>query len=105
MDKLKSKPKDKEKVTQLPTMKEKEMELDSLLSAEEEAAYEKLDKKGMSDQGIVNPKELKEFGKDVYRGVKTKAKKVAEKVNAMIGKAKDNLEFKWNDFQNEDKKK
>jgi hypothetical protein len=89
MEKLKSKPKEKEKVKQLPSMKEKEAELDSLLSAEEKAAYERLEKQGMSDQGIVSPKELKEFGKDVYRGVKAKAKKVAEKVSAMIGKSKE----------------
>ena len=77
------------KLKQLPSMKEKEEELDSLLSAEEQAAYERLEKQGMSDQGIVSPKELKEFGKDVYRGVKAKAKKVAEKVSAMIGKSKE----------------
>ena len=52
-----------EEVTPLPTRKEKEMELDSLLSAEEQDAYEKLDKKGMSDQGIVSPKQLLEAQK------------------------------------------
>jgi TRAP-type C4-dicarboxylate transport system substrate-binding protein len=78
------------KLKQLPSMKEKEAELDSLLSAEEQAAYDRLEKQGMSDQGIVSPKELKEFGKDVYRGVKSKVKKVAEKVSAMIGKSKEN---------------
>jgi hypothetical protein len=32
----------------------------------------------MSDQGIVSPKELKEFGKDVYKGAKAGVKKVAK---------------------------
>ncbi|NDG62364.1 MAG: hypothetical protein EBY29_02710 [Planctomycetes bacterium] len=70
MDKLKSKPKDKEKVTQLPTMREKEDELDSLLSAEEQAAYDRLDKQGMSDEF---DKDVVDIAKTIYR----KGKKVA----------------------------
>jgi len=84
MDKLKSKPKTEEKVTQLPTMKEKEMELDSLLSAEEEAAYEKLDKQKMSDQGMVKTEELVDAAKNVYRKGKKAVGKMVEGAKKML---------------------
>lgn len=54
-----------------------EIEIERGLKAEEDAAYEKLEKQGMSDQGIVNREQLAEFGKDVYRGVKKKGKEFA----------------------------
>ena len=91
MEKPKTKPKEQAKVKQLPTLKEKEDELDSLLSAEEQAAYDRLEKQGMSDQGIVSPEQLKEFGKDVYKGAKAGAKKVAEKVSSMVEKVKEKM--------------
>jgi hypothetical protein len=74
MDKLKSKPKDKEKVTQLPTMKEKEMELDSLLSAEEEANYDRITKQGKSDE---IDDEVVEVAKNIYRKGKKAVKEFA----------------------------
>jgi hypothetical protein len=66
----------------IKTTSEKEQEIDDLLSEEEEleANYKRLEKQGMSDQGIVSPKELKEFGKDVYRGVKKKGKQAYDKL-------------------------
>jgi hypothetical protein len=57
-----------------------EMEIERALKAEEDAAYARLEKQGMSDQGIVSPGELKEFGKDVYRGAKKKGKEVYQKL-------------------------
>lgn len=55
-----------------------ETEIERGLKAEEDAAYERLEKQGMSDQGIVNREQLAEFGKDVYRGLKTKGKEFAK---------------------------
>lgn len=55
-----------------------EIEIERGLKAEEDAAYAKLEKQGMSDQGIVNREQLAEFGKDVYRGLKTKGKEFAK---------------------------
>jgi hypothetical protein len=68
--------------TGLGSTSEKEQEIDDLLSEEEEleANYKRLEKQRMSDQGIVSPKELKEFGKDVYRGVKKKGKQAYDKL-------------------------
>jgi hypothetical protein len=78
----------------LPTMKDKEMELEKLLSEsedgvkteadlkkeneakQEQATYDRLKKQGMSDQGIVSPEQLVEAGKKVYRKVKSKVKSV-----------------------------
>jgi hypothetical protein len=77
--------------TALSSTSEKEEEIEKLLKAEEEAqlqaTYERLEKQGMSDQGIVSPEELKKFAKEVYRGVKTKAKE-------FVGKAKDAIKGK-----------
>jgi acetoin utilization deacetylase AcuC-like enzyme len=81
MDKLKSKPKDKEKMTQLPTMKEKEMELDSLLSAEEEANYDRIKKQGKSDE-IDN--EVVDVAKSVYRKGKKAVGKMVEGAKKMM---------------------
>jgi hypothetical protein len=66
--------------TGLGSTSEKEQEIEDLLSEEEALAknYERIEKQGMSDQGIVSPKELKEFGKDVYKGAKAGVKKVAK---------------------------
>lgn len=76
----------------LPTMKDKEMEVEKLLSEsedgvkteadlkkeneakQEQATYDRLKKQGMSDQGIVSPEQLVEAGKKVYRKVKSKVK-------------------------------
>lgn len=80
------------KIEPLPTAKDKETELEDLLSESEKqvdakkiadakkqkGTYARLEKQGMSDQGIVSPKELKEFGKDVYKGAKAGVKKVAK---------------------------
>jgi len=80
------------KIEPLPTAKDKETELEDLLSEsekqvdakkiadakKEKQTYARLEKQGMSDQGIVSPKELKEFGKDVYKGAKAGVKKVAK---------------------------
>jgi len=71
MDKLKSKPKDEEKVTPLPTRKDKEMELDSLLSAEEEANYDRITKQGKSDE---IDDEVVEVAKNIYRKGKSAVK-------------------------------
>ena len=84
MDKLKSKQKVKEKFTPLPTMREKSDELDSLLSAEEEAAYEKLKKQKMSDQGMVKTEELVDAAKKVYRKGKKAVGKMVEGAKKMI---------------------
>lgn len=64
----------------LGSTSEKEQEIEDLLSEEEALAknYERIKKQGMSDQGIVSPEELKEFGKDVYKGAKAGVKKVAK---------------------------
>lgn len=72
----------KQKKTGLGSTSEKEQEIEDLLTEEEEleANYKRLEKQGMSDQGIVSPEELKEFGKDVYRGVKKKGKQVYDKL-------------------------
>jgi hypothetical protein len=70
-----------EKYTDLGSKSDKEMEIEEGLSAEEQAAYERLEKQGMSDQGIVSPNELKktagkvaekvkEFGKGFVKGFK-----------------------------------
>jgi len=69
-----------DKKTGLGSTSEKEQEIEDLLSEEEELEknYKRIEKQGMSDQGIVSPKELKEFGKDVYKGVKSGVKKVAK---------------------------
>jgi SET domain-containing protein len=84
MDKPKSKPTEKEKITQLPTMREKSDELDSLLSAEEESAYEKLKKQKMSDQGMVKTEELVDAAKKVYRKGKKAVGKMVEGAKKMI---------------------
>lgn len=75
-----------EEVTPLPTRKEKEYELDSLLSAEEESAYDKLDKKKMSDQGPTAPDELLEVGKKIYRKGKKAVGKLVEGAKKMLSK-------------------
>lgn len=66
--------------TGLGSTSEKEQEIEDLLAEEEELAknYERIEKQGMSDQGIVNREQLKEFGKDVYKGAKAGVKKVAK---------------------------
>ena len=80
------------KVEPLPTPKDKEAEVEDLLSesemevenkkaaddAKEKATYERLKKQGMSDQGIVSPEQLVEAGKKVYRKVKSKVKSMME---------------------------
>lgn len=78
-------------VEPLPTPKDKEMEVEDLLSesememekkaadaAKEKATYARLEKQGMSDQGIVSPEELVAAGKKVYRKVKSKVKSMME---------------------------
>lgn len=75
----------------LPTPKDKEMEVEDLLSesememekkaeyaAKEKANYDRIKKQGMSDQGIVSPEQLVEAGKKVYRKVKSKVKSMME---------------------------
>ena len=75
----------------LPTPKDKEMEVEDLLSesekemekkaeyaAKEKANYDRIKKQGMSDQGIVSPEELVAAGKKVYRKVKSKVKSMME---------------------------
>jgi hypothetical protein len=89
MDKPKSKPTEKEKITQLPTMREKSDELDSLLSAEEEAAYEKLKKQNMSDQGMVKTEELVDAAKKVYSKGKKAVLKIVEGAKKMISGKKE----------------
>jgi len=78
-----------------------EMEIERGLQAEEDAAYEKLEKQGMSDQGIVSPGELKEFGKDVYRGLKEKGKEFAKGFKAG---AKQSIKDLMNSVKSKDKK-
>lgn len=73
-----------EEVTPLPTRKEKEYELDALLSAEEQDAYDKLDKKKMSDQGPTAPEELLEAGKKIYRKGKKAVGKIVEGAKKML---------------------
>ena len=79
----------------LGSKSEKEQEIEDLLSeeekAQEEATYKRLEKQKMSDQGIVSPEELVEFGKDVYKGAKKGVKKVVGKVKEVVGKAKEKL--------------
>jgi hypothetical protein len=60
-----------EPVTPLPTRKEKEIELDSLLSAEEEANYDRIKKQGKSDE---IDDEVVEVAKDIYRKGKSAVK-------------------------------
>lgn len=86
MDKLKSKPKDKEKITQLPTMKEKSDELDSLLSAEEEANYDRIKKQGKSDE---IDDEVVDVAKNIYRKGKKAVGKIVEGAKKMISGKKE----------------
>jgi hypothetical protein len=78
-------------VEPLPTPKDKEAEVEDLLSesememekkaeyaAKEKANYDRIKKQGMSDQGIVSPEQLVEAGKKVYRKVKSKVKSMME---------------------------
>jgi len=81
MDKLKSKPTEKEKVKQLPTMKEKADELDSLLSAEEEANYDRIKKQGKSDE-IDN--EVVDVAKTIYRKGKKAVGKIVDGAKKMM---------------------
>lgn len=78
-----------------------EMEIERGLKAEEDAAYAKLEKQGMSDQGIVNREQLAEFGKDVYRGLKTKGKEFAKGFKAG---AKQSIKDLIRSVKGEDKK-
>ena len=84
-------PKERLKVEPLPTPKDKEAEVEDLLSesekemekkaeysAKEKANYDRIKKQGMSDQGIVSPEELVAAGKKVYRKVKSKVKSMME---------------------------
>jgi hypothetical protein len=84
-------PKEKLKVVPLPTPKDKEEEVEDLLTesekemekqaednAKDRANYERIQKQGMSDQGIVNMDQLVDAGKKVYRKVKSKVKKMME---------------------------
>lgn len=87
-----NKPIGKLKPEPLPTPKDKEAEVEDLLSesetevekkaaadtAKEKATYARLEKQGMSDQGIVSPEQLVEAGKKVYRKVKSKVKSMME---------------------------
>jgi hypothetical protein len=63
-----------EEVTPLPTRKDKEMELDSLLSAEEEANYDRITKQGKSDE---IDDEVVEVAKNIYRKGKKAVKEFA----------------------------
>jgi hypothetical protein len=78
-----------------------EMEIERALKAEEDAAYARLEKQGMSDQGIVSPGELKEFGKDVYRGLKEKGKEFAKGFKAG---AKQSIKDLMNSVKSKEKK-
>jgi len=72
-------PKDKEEeVEDLLTESEKEMEKQAEYNAKDRANYERIEKQGMSDQGIVNMDQLVDAGKKVYRKVKSKVKKMME---------------------------
>jgi hypothetical protein len=80
---LKSEPlptaKDKEEeVEDLLTESEKEMEKKAEYASKEKANYDRIKKQGMSDQGIVSPEQLVEAGKKVYRKVKSKVKSMME---------------------------
>ena len=80
---LKSEPlptaKDKEEeVEDLLTESEMEMEKKAEYSAKEKANYDRIEKQGMSDQGIVSPEQLVEAGKKAYRKVKSKVKSMME---------------------------
>lgn len=78
-------------VEPLPTPKDKEAELEDLLSesememekkaedaAKEKANYARIENQKMSDQGIVNLDQLAAAGKKVYRKVKSKVKSMME---------------------------
>ena len=72
-------PKDKEaELEDLLSESEKEMEKKSEYSAKEKANYDRIEKQGMSDQGIVSPEQLVEAGKKAYRKVKSKVKSMME---------------------------
>jgi hypothetical protein len=72
-------PKDKEEeVEDLLTESEKEMEKKAEYASKEKANYDRIEKQGMSDQGIVSPEQLVEAGKKVYRKVKSKVKSIME---------------------------
>jgi hypothetical protein len=80
---LKSEPlptaKDKEEeVEDLLTESEMEMEKKAEYASKEKANYDRIKKQGMSDQGIVSPEELVAAGKKVYRKVKSKVKSMME---------------------------
>lgn len=79
-----------EPVTPLPTRKEKEMELDSLLTAEEEANYDRINKQGKSDE---IDDEVVEVAKDIYRksksAVKGFVKGAKDSVKGIVKGAKD----------------
>jgi hypothetical protein len=80
---LKSEPlptaKDKEEeVEDLLTESEKEMEKQAEYASKEKANYDRIKKQGMSDQGIVSPEQLVEAGKKAYRKVKSKVKSMME---------------------------
>ena len=79
------------KVEPLPTPKDKEAEVEDLLSesememekkaedaAKKEANYARIENQKMSDQGIVNLDQLAAAGKKVYRKVKSKVKSMME---------------------------
>lgn len=79
------------KVEPLPTPKDKEAEVEDLLSesememekkaedaAKEKANYARIENQKMSDQGIVNLDQLAAAGKKVYRKVKSKVKSMME---------------------------
>ena len=55
-----------------------EMEKKAEYSAKEKANYDRIEKQGMSDQGIVSPEQLVEAGKKAYRKVKSKVKSMME---------------------------
>ena len=78
-------------VEPLPTPKDKEMEVEDLLSesememekkaedaAKKEANYARIENQKMSDQGIVNLDQLAAAGKKAYRKVKSKVKSMME---------------------------
>lgn len=72
-------PKDKEEeVEDLLTESEKEMEKQAEDNARDRANADRIQKQGMSDQGIVNMDQLVDVGKKVYRKVKSKVKKMME---------------------------
>jgi hypothetical protein len=79
------------KAEPLPTPKDKEAEVEDLLSesememekkaeyaSKEKANYDRIKKQGMSDQGIVNLDQLAAAGKKAYRKVKSKVKSMME---------------------------